>query len=206
LIAPPALAAQLCRGVTPLAGVSFANVSAGASFFEGGRTIGGAATAGASLFGSGSFARDAYVNPEGQHRDVVGGALGYEVTPADGPVSVCPILGGAYTYGYEVLGSELTSVAISASLGVGYLTEVEPSVSVISSVELSLVRDAQSVDLGVSGTAKHDDTYGVLTFSLGFLVSRRRAVIAPVVRIPLASDDGSVGAGASVAFAIGGDR
>jgi hypothetical protein len=67
-----------------------------------------------------------------------------------------------------------------------------------------LVRERQSVDLGSAGTAKNTDIYGVLSLSLGFLLSRQRGMLGPTVQIPIASEGGSVGAGVSVALSIGG--
>lgn len=194
--------AQICRGSTPLAGMSFANLAGGVSFFEGGRTVGGSVTAGSSLFGSGTVGRHAYNNPIGLHSDFVGGSVGYEITR--GSVSLCPIVGVSHSYGYEVLASELTSTSVSGGVGFGYKAEVEPNVFVVPGVELVWVRESQAVDLGTAGTARNRDMYGVLSISLGFLLFRQRGMLGPTAQIPIGSDEGSVGAGVSVALAVGG--
>jgi hypothetical protein len=69
-------------------------------------------------------------------------------------------------------------------------------------VELALVHDRITAD-GVT-TVKGEDTYGMLSLSLGFQIRRRWAIV-PAVQLPLADQGVSSVFGIGLVIALGGN-
>ncbi|MEQ1857040.1 MAG: hypothetical protein ABL963_11235 [Longimicrobiales bacterium] len=197
----PALS-QICRGTVPLAG-SIGNVNAAVALFDDGRTYGGAVTVGSTIFGSASYGYTEYDVGTGIHLNSLGGSIGYEMTQGESGLSVCPIVGVGYGWGFEIVGVDFTTMALTGGAGLGYRIEIEPGVFVIPSSEVVVARDRIRTDAGASGTADTYDTYGLVTLSMGFLMRRQRAALAPSVQIPVASDGGSAVFGIGVTLAFG---
>ncbi len=204
LAVPTGALAQVCRGTMPLSGISLGHVSAAASLFDGGKTYGGAVTLGSSLFGSASYNLTKYEAGTDLHMNTVGGSLGYEITPEESGLSVCPVANVGYGFGYQLVGLDLTVLAISGGASFGYRVELEPDVFVVPSVELGLARDRVHSDAGASGTSTSHETYGLVTLSMGFLMRRQHASMAPSIQLPVSADGRTARFGLSLAFGFGG--
>jgi len=201
VLVPAATAAQLCRNAPPLAGNSFGNVSAGASLFDSGNTISAGVSVGSTVFASagGSYTR---YDTGGRHMNGVGGSLGYEITSLGPDFSLCPTASTSYGWGFEDQGLSVTTLSFSPAVAAGYRIVLEPTVDVVPAAELALVHDRITAE--TTTTEKFEDTYGLLSMSLGFQIRRRWAIV-PVVQIPLADEGLSSTFGLSLVIALGGN-
>jgi hypothetical protein len=162
------------------------NVGAGASFFDAGKGFGGQATIGGPLFGLAAFNYYDFDNTPVSYKTVSGG-VGYEVLRGGGNVSACPTLTGAYGFGLEDLGVDITVWEVSPALAVGLLTELSSLVSVASYGQAAFVYSQVRSDAGDLGDSSESDTSGLFRLGLSLII-RDAFSVSPSVLLPTVGD------------------
>jgi hypothetical protein len=199
---PSSVLAQICRGGTPLAGVSSGNFGGGASFFDGGKTFGASATFGSQFFGTGAFAYTDFDDTDLSLKNLAG-LVGFEVSPSGSQASICPTASVGYGFGLEVLGVDITTVTFAPSVAAGFVAEVSPTVAVVPSAEIALLYQRLTADAGPLGETTESETDGALALAVSLLF-KQRVSVGPSVYIPIASDGGDTVFGVGIAIAVGG--
>jgi hypothetical protein len=182
------LAAQACLGRPALGSNSMGNVGGGASFFDGGKGFGAHAAYGGPLYGLAAFDYYDFDDTTLSVKTVSAG-VGYQVSARDGSISVCPGVNGSYGFGLEVVGIDVTALAIAPGLAVGVTTEVSPTVRVAPFAQAAFVHTRVTGDAGPFGEYSEDESSGLLRLGLGLIFNERFSVV-PSVSIPLGLEDG----------------
>jgi hypothetical protein len=180
-------ASQVCLGRPLLATNNFANVGAGTSDHESGRSYGVEASFGGPIFALASFDYFDFDN-SGLSMKALSGGVGYELSTSEPALSICPVAQVRYEFGLEDLAVDLTALEISPGLAIGYLADLSSAVSVGPFAQGALVHARYDAEVGTfDDTAS--DTYGLMVLGLSGVFNQLFSV-GPSVAIPLGTDNG----------------
>jgi hypothetical protein len=203
LIASPA-AGQLCEATVPLGVGSPANLHAGASFFDGGKTYVGGVTFGSQVYGGASLGYTDFDDTDLSLK-AIGGKVGMDVSSDNDALSVCPRFSAGYEFGLEIAGVDITAWSVAPGVAIGVRSDVSPSVAVMPAGMASLIHTQAKADAGIGGEYDDSETYGLLSAGLGFLFNDRLS-FTPAVSVPVGLDGGDATFGVSMGIALGGSR
>jgi hypothetical protein len=180
-------ASQVCLGRPLLGANNFANVGAGTTGHESGRTYGVEASFGGPIFALASFDYFDFEN-SGLSMKAVSGGVGYELATSEPTLSICPVAQVRYEFGLEELAVDLTALELSPGLAIGYLADLSPRVSVGPFAQGAFVYARYNAELGtIDGS--DSDTYGLMILGLSGVFNDLFSV-GPSVTMPLGTDDG----------------
>jgi hypothetical protein len=180
-------ASQVCLGRPLLASNNFANVGAGTTDHESGRTYGVEASFGGPIFALASFDYFDFDN-SGLSMKALSGGVGYDLSISEPALSVCPIAQVRYEFGLDGLTVDLTALEISPGLAVGYLADLSSTVSVGPYAQGALVHarfNAEAPALDETET----ETYGLMVLGLSGVFNDAFSV-GPSVTMPMGTDNG----------------
>jgi hypothetical protein len=202
LALPVALSAQICKGVPALGTHSVGSVGVGSSFFDGGKSYGVDATYGRQIFGSAGFS---YVTSDGTDfsQNVIEGTIGYEATLENSTVSICPGFGIAYSFGLEIVGTDIAGVTAGPSLAVGLEADLSSSIAVVPFAETS-VRFARVMrdDPGPAGQEIIADLSARLFLGVSFIFGDRVS-LGSSVSLPITTNEGDTALLVGLSVAVG---
>jgi hypothetical protein len=193
--------AQICLANPPLGANASANVSFGASFFNGGKSYDGGVLFGGDVFGGAGLAYMDYDNTSLSFKEV-SGTVGVDVSKAE-HVSVCPKMSAGYDFGLKILGVSVTQWVLAPGLSVGFRSDVSETVAVVPAAQASFIYARTSADAGIGGSASDSETYGLISAGLSFLFNNRLA-LTPAVAVPVGLTGGDASFGISATVAAGG--
>lgn len=200
----PRAEAQACLGLGSLTAQP-TNATFTALFTDGAKALDARVGFGSSIaFGGVSAQLQDYDYRDGTGKSIgVDGGLSF-ITGASRNVSVCPIASLGYTSlpdgGGAAYGASSTDGA--AGVAIGARVGTQSSVALIPFASLQGVYSRFSVDGAGTGSGSSNDTYGLLSGGVSFVLSSS-VLIRPVITLPLGLEGSDPSYGIGVSFGFG---
>jgi hypothetical protein len=208
LAAPTMAEAQTCLGLAPF---SAGRVQIGASgdFGNDAKAFSGSLTFGstAGAFGGLSVGTISYDDFDG-NTTAVGGSVGWQLPlGTDSRAQLCPGAGASYGFGpdnIEGSGTDLSSWNAFFGLQLGFSTGSNPQFRLVPTAGAALAYTKLELEGGFFGGLEDDETYGIITLGLGFVVNSQVSILPSVdILVGLEDADPSFGIMAAINFGRG---
>jgi hypothetical protein len=192
LATPLVLDAQTCLGLAPFS-AGRVQLSASGDFGNDAKAVTGTLTFGSTsgAFGGVSVGTISYDDFDG-NTTAIGAQLGWQVPLGTATrVELCPVAGAAYGSGPDNFlgsGSDLSSWSAGFGLQLGFSTGSNPQFRIVPTAGAALAYSKLEFEGGFLDGEEEDDTYGLFTLGLGFVVNTRVSIL-PSVEIPAGLED-----------------
>lgn len=199
LFAGQPLAAQVCAGNPALDGARVANVGAGASVYDDGKTYTAGAVFGSEWFYGGSVGYNTIDDVDLSSKSL-GGQVGWE-TEMESGLALCPGAEVGYSFGMDLGTADMTSWTVAPGLSAGYRTALSETLDLVPTGSVSLLYWNATIDDGVDPVSD-SETFGMISGGVSFLFDGRWSV-GPSVAVPVGRDGGSTSFGIGAMVGVG---
>jgi hypothetical protein len=193
VLATPMVAnAQTCLGLAPFS-AGRVQLAASGDFGNDSKAFTGNLSFGSTTgaFGGVSVGTVSYDDFDG-NTTTVGGQLGWQLPiGTENRIELCPVGGAGYGFGpdnIEGSGTDVSSWGAFFGLQLGFATGTNPQFRIVPTVGAAVAYSKFELDGGFLSGFEEDDTFGIFTLGLGFVVNTRVSIL-PSVDVPVGLED-----------------
>lgn len=203
LVTPLVVQAQMCLGLAPFS-AGRVQLAASGEFGKDSDAFAANLTFGSATgpFAGVSIGTVSYDDFDG-NTTIVGAQFGWQAPiGSENRIELCPAAGAAYGFGpdnIEGSGTDLSAWTAFFGLQLGISAGSNPQFRIVPTVGAGLAYSKLDLEGGFFGGVEADETFGIFTLGIGFVVNSRVSIL-PSVDIPTGGPDPSFGVLLGVTF------